>query len=343
MRALARRLFVVRGVPTSVVVITAAISYVAQMIAIVQGWPLWAIVGVTLLPWIPLFTREMAWTYAHYEWLAMFYVLVVTQVGHFFEHLTQMVQIHVLGLRGLDARGIFGQLDIEWVHFGWNTWVIIAVALLLTRYRRNPWLWLTLALAGWHELEHLVIMSTFLSTGQAGSPGLLSVGGLVGGGLPLARPDLHFLYNLVETTPLVIAFAVELRRAYDQWVKRALPGLSDRDLVAATERAQVLRFRAGEDVVLEGDPADRFYIVTKGELAVSRGEGPIERPLRTLGPGDHFGEIGLLAGAPRSATVRTLTEVELLAFDRKVFGTVVANSEATARDLARIAQERLAT
>jgi hypothetical protein len=42
-----------------------------------------------------------------------------------------MVQLHVLGLTGPDARGIFGTLDIEWVHFLWNTWVLVAVAVLV--------------------------------------------------------------------------------------------------------------------------------------------------------------------------------------------------------------------
>lgn len=49
-------------------------------------------------------------------------------------------------------------------------------------------------------------MFTYLATGVPGTPGLLSKGGLIGGGLPLTRPDLHFLYNLIETVPLTIAF-----------------------------------------------------------------------------------------------------------------------------------------
>jgi len=66
-----------------------------------------------LIAWIPIFTTEMVWMSRHYHWLALFYVLVITQGGHFLEHVAQMVQIHVLGLTGLAARGIFGALDIE--------------------------------------------------------------------------------------------------------------------------------------------------------------------------------------------------------------------------------------
>jgi hypothetical protein len=124
-----------------------------------------------------------------------------------------MVQIHLLGRSGPDARGIVGQLDLEWVHFGWNTWVIVAAALLVVRFPRNRWLWAVVAAATWHELEHAVLLATYLATGQAGTPGLLSSGGVLGGGLPIGRPGLHFLYNLVETVPLLVAFAIEVRRA----------------------------------------------------------------------------------------------------------------------------------
>ncbi|MGH2584434.1 MAG: hypothetical protein ACRDJE_05915 [Dehalococcoidia bacterium] len=73
-------------------------------------------------------------------------------------------------------------------------------------------LWLVALVAAWHGVEHAYIMSVFLRTGTPGTPGLLSEGGMLAGGLPLSRADLHFLYNLVETVPLLIAFAIELRR-----------------------------------------------------------------------------------------------------------------------------------
>lgn len=55
----------------------------------------------------------------------------------------------------------------------------------------------------------------YLTTGKAGTPGLLAQGGLIGGGLPIARPDLHFFYNLIETVPLVIGLVWQLHRAYN--------------------------------------------------------------------------------------------------------------------------------
>jgi len=112
---------------------------------------------------------------------------------HLFEHVAQMVQIHVLGLSGASAQGLVGQLNIEWVHFIWNGWVLAALLVLLSRFRNNRWLVATALLAGWHLAEHLVIMATYLTSGVVGSPGLLSAGGLINGGLPLARPRSPFL------------------------------------------------------------------------------------------------------------------------------------------------------
>ncbi len=211
---LVRRIVTIHDVPPHILVLTAFASYTGQILASLQRWPLWAVVLATLAPWVPVFAREIVWTYRHYHWLALFYVLVVTQTGHVFEHVVQIVQIHFLGLSGPAARGVFGALDIEVVHFIWNVWVVVAVALLLLPFRANAALWITLLIGLWHAVEHVFIMSVYLSTGVAGTPGLLSKGGAIAGGLPLLRPDLHLLYNLVETAPLIVAFIVQYRHTY---------------------------------------------------------------------------------------------------------------------------------
>jgi hypothetical protein len=176
-----------------------------------RAWPLWALALVALLPWLPLVGLGAAWARGRHPWLAVFYLLVVAQGGHVLEHAAQMVQLHLLGLSGPAARGVFGALDLEWVHFAWNTWVLLAVLLLLRPFPANGWLRLAALLAGWHELEHGYILAVYLATGAVGTPGVLGQGGVVAGGLPLARPDLHFLYNLVETAPLALAFLHQAR------------------------------------------------------------------------------------------------------------------------------------
>jgi hypothetical protein len=143
--------------------------------------------------------------------VALFTLLLLAQTGHLLEHVWQMVQIHLLGLAGSDARGVVGQLDIEWAHFVWNAGVVGILGVLLIHHRSNGWLVGACAFAAWHLVEHDVIMMSFLATGIPGSPGLLAAGGSIGGGLPLSRPDLHFVYNVVETAAIAVAFRRQLR------------------------------------------------------------------------------------------------------------------------------------
>src|SRR5258708_30386867 len=105
--------------------LTILVSLGGLSFALLQGWPLW-LVGATVIPLLPIFTIDAVRIFRLYQWLALLYLVVVTQTGHFLQHVAQMMQIHVLGLTGADARGIFGTLDIEWVHFLWNTWVLLA-------------------------------------------------------------------------------------------------------------------------------------------------------------------------------------------------------------------------
>ena len=172
--------------------------------------PIWAGGFAALVPWSVLFAREVAWTYQHSHWLALFYALVVSQSVHFVEHVGQMIQIHALDLEGDAARGVIGALDVEWVHFLFNTWVILAAVMLLERFRSNRWLWVAAACAGWHEVEHAYLLAVYLATGLQSTSGLLAAGGAIGGGLPIFRADLHFLYNLAETVPLLMAFNLQL-------------------------------------------------------------------------------------------------------------------------------------
>ena len=147
--------------------------------------------------------------------MAAFTFLLLAQTGHLVEHVAQMVQIHTLGLTGSDARGIVGQLDLEWVHFVWNAVVVVLLGILLFHFRSNGWLVAAGVFAAWHLVEHDVIMMSFLATGISGSPGLLAAGGAIGGGLPISRPDLHFLYNVVETALIAVAYRWQLRLALD--------------------------------------------------------------------------------------------------------------------------------
>lgn len=140
-------------------------------------------------------------------------LLLVVQAGHIIEHAVQLTQLYVWGVPKQQAHGVVGALDIEWVHFAWNLMVLGAVVLVAYWFRSNPWVMIALVLASWHQIEHAYIIWVYLTTGVPGSPGLLSKGGRILGGLPIPRPVLHALYNVAEVIPLVIAFILSKRQS----------------------------------------------------------------------------------------------------------------------------------
>jgi CRP-like cAMP-binding protein len=89
-------------------------------------------------------------------------------------------------------------------------------------------------------------------------------------------------------------------------------------------------------IVREGDPADALWVLTEGEVAVSaRGEGRAEKPLRTMPAPTFFGEIGILRGVPRTATVRAVTPCVLLRIDADEFSAAVTASGVSGSVLAQ--------
>jgi thioredoxin reductase (NADPH) len=124
-------------------------------------------------------------------------------------------------------------------------------------------------------------------------------------------------------------------------LERAFPS-EPREIVAQTaSKAELVVFAPGDIVVKEGEPADRFYMVIKGEAeATERGPDGSAVVVNRFGPGDYFGEIGLLNDAPRRATVRARTSLEVMALDRESFANLIKNSRATEDEVRRTAADR---
>ena len=91
------------------------------------------------------------------------------------------------------------------------------------------------------------------------------------------------------------------------------------------------------DVVVEGDLGDTFYVIDEGTFAVSVGG----QAIRTLGEGDHFGEIALLHDVPRTATVRAVTDGAVWALDRDAFLATVTGMPQAASAAAEVSASRL--
>lgn len=124
--------------------------------------------------------------------------------------------------------------------------------------------------------------------------------------------------------------------------ERALPSAPREEMPAVAERLEPVRVMAGQTIIKEGGEPDAFYIITRGRVGVYQREGGEEREINRLGPGEFFGEIGLLAGAPRLATVRAIEPSELLRLDQETFQRLVSASSATRDQLESVARERLA-
>ena len=82
---------------------------------------------------------------------------------------------------------------------------------------------------------------------------------------------------------------------------------------------------AGTAIVRQGEPADRFYLIVAGRVEVTQ-DG---RTLRVEGPGEFFGEIGLLRDVPRTATVTALDDCELVSLTREDFLGAVQGTDAS--------------
>jgi ABC-type lipoprotein export system ATPase subunit len=129
----------------------------------------------------------------------------------------------------------------------------------------------------------------------------------------------------------------------EEYLARALPALSEAELVQLTRRLVPLKYPPGTVIIRRGDAIDRFYLVTRGqvEVLVQREEGR-EFVVTTMGRGQFFGEIELLHGGKAIATVRAAPEggVEATALNRDEFQALLVESEALRDAIDRVAQER---
>jgi hypothetical protein len=102
----------------------------------------------------------------------------------------------------------------------------------------------------------------------------------------------------------------------------------ERARLAAAARESL--YAAGESIVREGDAGTSMFVVARGEMVVTL--DPLAREVARLGPGDFFGEMSLLTGAPRTASVTAVTDVEVLEITLDAFRQfVLANPAAVER------------
>jgi len=114
-----------------------------------------------------------------------------------------------------------------------------------------------------------------------------------------------------------------------------LAGLPPARLEAAMGQSTVVSISAGQVVVRQGEPADRFYVIADGSVDVTQHlvPGGPERILRRMTRGEFFGEIGLLRGGRRAATATALETGTLLSLHEPAYHELVGHGPGLASRL----------
>ena len=113
-------------------------------------------------------------------------------------------------------------------------------------------------------------------------------------------------------------------------------GLTPEDLDRLARIGRTRQFAAGESIVVEGQIGGGLFIILSGSASLQAGG-----KTHTLGPGQFFGEMALLAGKPRSATVTAAEPVETLTLETMYFRPFLIKNPSVAVTILEVVAERL--
>jgi CRP-like cAMP-binding protein len=188
--------------------------------------------------------------------------------------------------------------------------------------------------------------------------GVQSAWAFVGGGFASGAVMYYSATLFLETKGAAIRFptrfneyAVQLKR---KDAKELIGLLSKSDLLrhlppdgieAMLSRVQMRLFDRGEIVFRSGDEANALYIIARGSIEVLAADDPdnaaqASGPIAILGEGQAFGEMALLTGGSRTATIRATTPVELLEIGKDAFEDLVSQDRQLANAVQRLSHDR---
>jgi CRP/FNR family cyclic AMP-dependent transcriptional regulator len=104
---------------------------------------------------------------------------------------------------------------------------------------------------------------------------------------------------------------------------------SQKELQAIARAGEEVTIADGKAIITEGDRGQEFFVILDGKAVVTRGG----RKIATLGPGDYFGELALLEGGPRDATITAQGDVQVLAIYKPQFTSLLATIPSLNRKL----------
>jgi CRP-like cAMP-binding protein len=115
-----------------------------------------------------------------------------------------------------------------------------------------------------------------------------------------------------------------------------LAPLGERELSALARRVRTVAFGRGELIVREGEAGTDFYMLERGEVAVVIMPGGRTQELARLKAGDFFGEMSLMTGEARRASVIALGDVLAVRVDRDSFREVLSHNPRVVDQISRV-------
>jgi len=132
------------------------------------------------------------------------------------------------------------------------------------------------------------------------------------------------------------------RRAPSKIIPMAFPGITPDEVQELISHSQVHSYPANTVLCQENKIETTFYMILEGEVEVTKNINQSEeRLLKTLRPGDFFGEMGLIHNAPRAATVTAKTDLVALELEKEAFDDVLKNSASVSMAMVREISNRL--
>jgi len=122
-----------------------------------------------------------------------------------------------------------------------------------------------------------------------------------------------------------------------------LATLDAKQLELLAQEARWECYLVGEQVVRQGDPGEVLYLIVSGQADVRLEQGGLSSTVTTLGSGQFFGEMSLLTGEPRSATVVATTELSLIAVGKDALMQVVQDDRRMLERIGEVVARRQVT
>jgi CRP-like cAMP-binding protein len=150
--------------------------------------------------------------------------------------------------------------------------------------------------------------------------------------LALPRRVVHMRNEAAARPEFSSDTVLELLRAVDLFTL-----ISEEELEQLRSNLVARRFGKNERIIQEGEEGKTFYLVVSGEVSVRTGKG---QEVTRLKRGNYFGEMSLLTGEPRAATVVALEDSVLLELGRPAFATMFASKPGLALQLSALLAQR---